>query len=487
VGADVDSKALRLRRDQMLSLLADSHLSRRVKRGLIDLGGEILSTLFGVATTSQLGRFKEALKEVSGSQATIRHAQFNLATVINHTRALAKELSLRQRQVELHQIMFKDALRKLQTAVNLQAQQINRLEVVTDLDRYLDVMDLAVKQYVAQIALYNRQRTELAAGRLTRDLLPAEDLRDILRQAGTQHQVIMSIDWYYRYISVSPIGLSTGSLIYRIMIPLVAPRPYLLYQITTLPVPVANSSVRALIDVKSRYAIDTVSGNLFNPTKCWGNSPKVCESSPEFDNSVEKCARGLITNRPDLVKQCKINVTHSALISHIITLKTSQYGLSTRGETLLVRCPGRPESHIKIKAGAKNVTCVEPCTILGAGWSLSCTDQSHVKHLFYQPTLLVSAQFNFSSIATKVNYDTLLLPDMTAHNSPSQLQMQAMTLTNQDWLAGPPRTSQNQHKNQHSFPIKRFLYMSLLAGARLCLPLLEETIFEGQDIGPDQG
>ena len=52
----------------------------------------------------------------------------------------------------------------------LNAWHIRRLELLTNLDRYMGILELTAEAYKDQLSMFHRQRTELEAGRLTRDL-----------------------------------------------------------------------------------------------------------------------------------------------------------------------------------------------------------------------------------------------------------------------------------------------------------------------------
>jgi hypothetical protein len=261
-----DIQALTVRKRRLLALIDTQH--ERVKRGLIDIGGTILHGLFGVATNDQLKRFELALESVSASSNDIRHTQMALATIVNQTTTNVKELAVHQNHILNQQAAFTIAVQQLATASSNQSKRIRRIEVLTDLDRFMDVIEVAVKQHVAQVQLYHKQRAEMEAGRLTRDLLPQHHLEDILAQASASHDVIHTVEWYYQYLLILPIWQATGSLVYTVEIPLIAPHPYLLYTITSLLVPLANNSYTAIVHLQDAYTLDTISGNSFISSHC---------------------------------------------------------------------------------------------------------------------------------------------------------------------------------------------------------------------------
>ena len=393
-GYHYDLQPQTLRRNRLMGLLG---LRSRSKRGLLDVGGSILHALFGVATTAELDRFKAAMVEVAGNQEDIAHAYNHLASIVNQTRTYSHALAIRQQQMQ-------DSIVKLHKAINLitahvedNAKRISKIEVLTSLDRYLDTLTIATHQYVSQLELFRRQRAELELGRLTRDLLSPSQLNDILAQAAGEYHIIKNIEWYYQSLSVTPLWRETTSaLVYKIELPLIADRPYLLYNVLSHPVPINNSNIRVNIDVEPAYALDTVSGKLFIPTKCLGHQPTVCAPGAEWGLSMMTCARGLLTNRSDLVKTCKMRVSNIMSTPVISNIDLNQFAVTSWGETLIIRCPGLTETHINLKRGAYNLTCVKACTVTSQKWSLQCISRSYISRTYTMPEVKVTAHLNIT-------------------------------------------------------------------------------------------
>ena len=408
---DLSLQAHRLRRDHIRAALGPHTTPRRTKRGLLDIGGTVLHALFGVATNSQLERFNAALTAIAGTQQDMSHATSQLATIVNQTGSYLRSVAVKQHELQINVLHINAAISKLSNALENQSTRIHRLELLTALDRYLDLLDLATRQYSDQVALYNRQRAGLEMGHLTRDLLTPARLTEILAQASAVHQVVDNLEWYYSYLSVSPLWRKSDSLLYKVELPLIAPRPYLMYEVAALPVPLDNSTYAVNLNLKPNYALDTVSGNIFVPSHCLGHTPILCASEPEFGPSLLKCARGLITSRPSLIKSCKASVKDYSGQPPISTLALNQYAISTHGETLTVRCPGRPESHMHLARGTYNVTCLDPCTLQGQGYLITCVDRLFLSRRYSMPTVRVTSHFNFST-AVNVHRLRIALPQL---------------------------------------------------------------------------
>ena len=179
--------------------------------------------------------------------------------MVNQTRAYIARIAVEQQQLHSHVRKISLAIAKVKNGVNDNSLRISQIELTTDLDRYLDVLDLAADHLVRQTSLFHRQRSELEMGHLSRDLLSESQLTEILAQASGRFQVISELEWYYQSLSVTPLWHSSNKLLYKIEIPLIAPRPYLLYQVLSHPVPITNSSFTIHVQLEASYAIDTVS------------------------------------------------------------------------------------------------------------------------------------------------------------------------------------------------------------------------------------
>ena len=425
----------KLRRDHMRQALHVDSVHGRKRRGLLDIGGTILHSLFGVATNAQLTRFRNALYEVAHNQDSMAHANQQLATVLNQTRSYLKTVALSQQRVsdrmtKLHRILHAVARRQR----NMD-DRLGKLELTSALDHYLDILAVSITQYTSQVALFTRQRASLELGHLSRDLLSPHQLSDILTQAATAHHVVSNLEWYYSHVSVQPLWRHTGQLLYRIELPLISSRPYLLYTIAAYPVPITNSTLSVALNLEPKYALDTVSGNIFIPTQCLGNRPVICNTGAEYGPSLLKCARGLINSRADLIKSCTVNIRDYAGLPQVATMALNQYAIATQGETLVVRCPGSPESHIPLARGAYNITCLDHCTLQGEGYSITCVDRLFLERHIMPTAVRATANFNFSR-ALKVETLRDVLPQL------SDLDTSPIDSLPVNWLLNPPSPSQ---------------------------------------------
>lgn len=373
---------------------------RRHRRGWMNFGGDILNVVFGVATTAQLGRYHHTVAALSDRQDNLAHSQAHLASIVNQTKTYMDSLAMKTATLQHHAVRVGKAIAQLTYAID----DYKYLQMTTRMDNYLDVLDISVNLYAEQKARFTRQRQALERGFLTRDLLEEEHLKSILEQAADSHQVVDTLSWYYQYLRVNPLWRKGRNLLYVVELPLIAYRPYLMYKITSHPVPLGNSSYAVALDLGRSYALDTITGNLFLPRNCLGKSPTICNTGPEFGPEVLKCPRGLITGRKDLMAHCKVNIVPLHNQPLVTTMALNQFAIATMGESLTVRCPGTAESHYQLPLGTHNITCLRACSISGSGFLIKCVNRKFLERSYIMPTVRVTKAFNFSRI---LNYTSL--------------------------------------------------------------------------------
>lgn len=403
-GMTVDLTPFQLRRDHLKRIVMQKPPTPRTRRGLLDVGGTILHHVFGLATDAQLARYRAAMTEVAGRQEVISHAHNALASVVNQTRSYVRQMAVQFKHIRQQIIRLDTAVLTLSRAVQSNTKKLHLIAMKTNLDRYLDILELAASQYQEQVRLFEDQKSGLDHGLLSRNLLTEDQLYEILQSAAAQHKVINDVSWYYRFLSVTPLWRKQSSLLYKIELPLIAPRPYLMYSVLAHPVPLDNSTKFVTLQLEKMYAMDTVSGNLVAPSRCLGSGPILCVTGPEYSPSRMTCARGLLTNRPGLVSSCRATIQDLGPGPIITTIALNQYAIATQGESIMVRCPGAPAHHIQLSRGTHNVTCIRPCTLAGSGFQITCVDRLYLSRHYVMQAVRVTAHFNFTS---RVNLEAL--------------------------------------------------------------------------------
>jgi len=89
------------------------------------------------------------------------------------------------------------------------------LELVTDLDRYLDILEITAQHYARKVVNLNSE-----AGVWTSHKGPANRGSAIKDTHTSSKKVVDEIEWFYQFIEVTPLWQDSKSLLYRMQLPL---------------------------------------------------------------------------------------------------------------------------------------------------------------------------------------------------------------------------------------------------------------------------
>ena len=153
----------------------------RRSRGLINVGGQILHSLFGLATSNQVQISRQMINIIRTSNKHIIHQTNNMVSVINQT---YNEMKLNRRHIQDGE----DSLSALYDHVNtwFTVRQVawSRISAGLHIDRCFDLLESAQILYDKRRLLYHAQRDALQTGRLTETLLPINELGKILKHCN---------------------------------------------------------------------------------------------------------------------------------------------------------------------------------------------------------------------------------------------------------------------------------------------------------------
>ena len=92
---------------------------------------------------------------------------------------------------------------------------------------------------------------------MSEEILPLDDLIDILDAAKQQQLHHLPYNWYYEHIQINPLWIEEGEyLVYQATLPFTNDSNYLLYHVTSYPALVyQNNAIQ--IKVQSPIAFDT--------------------------------------------------------------------------------------------------------------------------------------------------------------------------------------------------------------------------------------
>jgi len=169
---------------------------------------------------------------------------------------------------------------------------------------------------------------------------------------------------------VLPLWVRDGTLVYKVVLPLVENSKYVKYEIQSWPVPYEEVGLTAKILVPAVVAMDTIAGTVCTPHDCLGRRPTVCRTGPQYTGVQWACVRGILTGQDVLRKHCKLTIKRAGAQQVIQEVYPGEYVLVTWDTSITVRCLGKRGRPDTLKEGVYHVLVPETCRIHGEGWVL---------------------------------------------------------------------------------------------------------------------
>ena len=300
------------------------------------------------------------------SNKHIIHQTNNIVSVINQT---YNEMKLNRRHIQ----DVDDSLSALYDHVNtwLTVRQVawSRIRAGLHIDRCFDLLESAQILYDKRRLLYHAQRDALQTGRLTETLLPINKLGKLLKHCNALGLFTARSEWYYEFVTVTPLWRSNNEMGYIAHIPLANHATFLQYNIETWPFLHVNSNVTLQIELPSQIAYDTTQGLMFIPHECVGRHPQICHTGPIYRKNPFSCIRGVLTNDVTLRNTCKVTIHRDdTLTAYIIEVQPNTFIMVSAGEELKLLCDGQPQRTVKLPAGSSTVHVSPKCRLTNDRW-----------------------------------------------------------------------------------------------------------------------
>ena len=361
----------RLGRLMKLGNAKDLAIPLRARRGLLDVVGEISHTLFGTATDRSVQELKNVLSRTMSAQGRIVHKVNELVSVLNHTYENVAENRVRINELGAFIDRTLNSINVLVTETRYDRLVLQKLRTAFDIEYTVRALEDRYHEYLHLHNRYVMQRASLEAGRLNELLLSKEQLESVLAQETHEGVVpVRPLEWYYEYALTEPLWDQT-LLLYRIRLPLVESVEYLLYQLHSWPVPFNQSGYSAQIEIEPIMGLDTVTGYVFVPSRCYGQNPQVCRFGIKTHPGRMRCERALITRELQHLENCVVKITKQEEFSQLTEITPGEYILVTWGETIHKRCVEKEPERRKLPPGVYTLKLTENCTFVGDDWRVT--------------------------------------------------------------------------------------------------------------------
>ena len=410
----------------------------RRRRGLIDVGGELLHQVFGVATSKQVETNRRMIQLVRASNKQIIHQSNKMVTVINQT---YHEIISHRRHIQEVEKTLSELFRHIKTWISLQNVALEQIRAGLRIDRCLSLLESAHFAWNKLRTQFLSHRSALESGRLSETLLPTGELSEILRHSHVRGYFTPHVEWYYEFVKISPLWRHDNELIFVANIPLAGHTQYLRYNIATWPFLHTTSNIILQFEMPSDIAYDTKDGLMFTPNKCVGKEPQICHTGPVYGRTHFSCIRGVLTNNAALRDTCKITIHRNETIPEsVLEIHTNVFLIVSGGGTGDVFCEGKPSETVNLPIGTSIIRLSPHCRLTNNHWMITGIMSHNINITLSEPSVAVTA-FNWSNlISRKTIYAHLASKKWRGfpaiHNvSLKQLQLPVETDESIDWLS----------------------------------------------------
>ena len=376
----------------MEDALTPSHSAPRVRRrrGLLNIVGEISSKLFGTATQGEVEECERHINAAMKLESQIVHTTNDLITVVNQTHSEVRRNMQHIRDMEHYMGKLYTETTRLGKVASGNNGRITKLQDDARVDRILAALGSVQYLWQRQCDRYQRQRASLELGWLTEEILPLENLVQILESSRKLGHFGPRSEWYYEHIQIHPMWEDRNKLVFKAELPLVDETEYLRYRISSWPVPRNTSDYTLKIQVPSAVAIDTRHGGIFEPHTCIGSQPGICRTGPVYGAGRLLCARSILNGDSNHYQSCAVTVTRLENQLGIVQEVTPTiFVLLSFGEMYSVHCPKRHEKANYLPLGIYTLCVAATCQVHGKDWLLSGTVQYNSTFKYLNPFLSV--------------------------------------------------------------------------------------------------
>lgn len=340
---------------------------RRIRRGLLNLVGEVSKTLFGTASESDIRELRTALNKVSDGTAVLVHDHMRMLTVMNKTRKYVQENRFDIKDLQRHQKALDRQIMNFCDDVTQLSYRVSKLSLARSIDRVIEELTVVHNFYSAQMNTFRTQRYELERGWLTENTLSLSDLNETLATIRKWGYETPNAEWYYENLRIEPLWTENGKLVFRVLLPAVSRTQYLHYKIRYYPVVIDSDHIR-VVKGHNDVVINTATGAVFWPKDCYGLNPRVC--MPQKEILVPTCEWGLITNNS--LDRCIIKISKRLNEdSDVFPLGIGTFVIITYKKLeVTLRCSGKA-AMVKTMEGPHRIEVPGNCKLETAQWQVS--------------------------------------------------------------------------------------------------------------------
>jgi len=396
------------------------HSSRRVKRAPLDIIGDIGSSLFGIARTSDVVAVAKVEQQLAGELEGVIEDQREVIARVNLIGRQQDEIS---KKVNFLIEYSKETFALLKTYWDKSQSRFEDNEAVQRMSEVLSILEHEIYAYLQTLEEGRRIRTLCETGTVNEDLLPIDIVRQI--QKSRNNHNLVPIHRYYQYIKVTVMTFINHELMCVLSAPVLNEEEFIQYTIATFPVLKDQCYVRLYHDEKVIYG--TYGGEMFFPRQCRGHDPIVCEAGVMYDKSQQPCLHGMLTGDLDQLRTCPITLSKTAGPAHRVQASNrNRFVVSTTAVEYHYRCAGSPPMQGSLAFGTYIIDVGPDCNFDASIWSLRGVPEDVIYYnvTLVQPKVIQPALYLIQNISQE--WDKIELPPGIA-----ELELPNMTVLHQ--------------------------------------------------------
>ena len=347
----------------------------RSRRGLINIGGDILHSIFGVSTDKQV--------EDAKNQA---HNEY--LRILNSARSIEVRAEKAQHRVT-------DALTHLEQATQALANLRDREDRV---ETFLQISSIWGK--INNLLLYLLSLADEVGDRITLlqsgqvpPIVNAQQLTQLIKEGADKfNELVFPYDvkelnsrTLTNYLSLLHVQRSDSPYLYYLLIPFVADiEKYKLYKIEKFPIATENKTLMINQDISPFLAVSQ-GQNIAVPTlehcnKLLEANSYLCDlNKPKLTNEALSCELALIKNDSSLAKRscqyAQVNLPHNFFATY---LETKWYIFFSKETIATITCPEQRNNRL-LRNYKGTIVLHPPCHLSSKEFSLSTVRTSITK------------------------------------------------------------------------------------------------------------
>lgn len=325
----------------------------RQKRSLLPWAGDLLHSLFGTATDSDMNVLRDHLGRLAQNQDDIVHVVENSLTIVNKTNA---NVVANRKAINL---LISAANRFNQRLIVLQENEVTFSKLVkiktvlqTQVHTVLGKMTHALGRASTLIARIAYDLNRALRGELTMSLVAPSDLREILTHIATRLPTTLTLKrfdgnnivWYYKHLKVNV--LTDRNRVHVVTaIPLIhTDSMYTLYRVIASPIPVPSSNQSTELMIEGTHFAVSASQEYYaildedELAKCTDIGLGFCpfHRAAMSLTLTTSCVASLYNEIPALIsKTCKIKVTDHQTYPLVTHLTKGKWMITTNKQMIM--------------------------------------------------------------------------------------------------------------------------------------------------------